>query len=524
MVMNVDLVIRGGMIVDGLGTPGYRADLAIVGERIETIGDLGGVAARATIDATGMAVAPGFVDLHTHSDGWLLRTDNFAAKTTQGFTTEVLMADGISYAPVRDWNVAEWFFYLRSLNGLRLDHYRGWQSLADYQAELDRNTAQNTLLQIPYANVRVNALGWGRQSPDDYQAREIRAAIRQGMDEGAAGLSTGLDYISQCFSSTAELIDACRAMAGHQGLYVTHVRYKQGLRRAIQEAVEIAETAGVPLHISHLKASAGLNIPQTLEMIDWARKRVDLTFDVYPYQPGSTMLNFLIPNECWERGPLGVLERLREPAIRDRFAAGLEAYELDLDQIHIAWTPSKDNSVHQGKLVSQYVAETGLSAADALCNLLIEERLAVLLVFNQGDDRLVEPFLQHDLYLMGSDGIYFEDGAVHPRIYGSAARLLGPCVRDRKLFTLESAVQKLTSGPARRFGLKDRGELRRGAYADVVVFDPRTVADQASYTDPHRHSVGIREVVVNGVPIVGNGEPVGFGRGNAPGRALRRGA
>jgi N-acyl-D-amino-acid deacylase len=519
--MTVDLLLQGGTVLDGLGHPGTRADVAIQGERVVAVGNCGQLTARETRDASGLVVAPGFVDLHTHSDGWLLRTGNFEVKTRQGFTTEVLMADGISYAPVRDWNAAEWIFYLRSLNGLRLDHYRGWESLADYQRELDRNTAQNSLLQIPYANVRVNALGWGRQAPDDYQAREIRAAIREGMAQGAAGLSTGLDYISQCFATTGELADACRAMADRGGLYVTHVRYKQGLRRAVEEAVEIAERGGVPLHISHLKASSGLDVDQTLELIDWARRRVDLTFDVYPYQPGSTMLNFLIPNECWERGPLGVLERLREPAIRDRFAAGLAAYDLDLDEIHIAWTQSKDNAVHQGKLLSQYVAETGLSAADALCNLLLEERLAVLLVFNQGDDRLVEPFLQHDLYLMGSDGIYFDDGAVHPRIAGSAARLLGACVRDRHLFSLEEGVRKLTSGPARRFGLRDRGELRPGAFADVVVFDPRTIADQATYENPHQFATGVRDVFVNGTAVVRDGAPLPFSRGLAPGRALK---
>ncbi|RPI84002.1 MAG: D-aminoacylase, partial [Planctomycetaceae bacterium] len=220
---------------------------------------------------------------------------------------------------------------------------------------------------------------------------------------------------------------------------------------------------------------------------------------------------------------LAALDSLRDPAIRARFAAGLAAYELDLDHIHIAWTLSKDNARHQGKLLSEYVAETGLAAADALCNLLIEERLAVLLVFNQGDDRLVHPFLQHDLYLMGSDGIYFHDGAVHPRVYGSATRLLGPCVRDWKLFSLEDAVWKLSGGPARRFRLDGRGELRPGAAADVVVFDADTITDRATYAKPHQLSRGVDHVLVNGVSIITSGEPVADLAGPLPGRALRRG-
>jgi N-acyl-D-amino-acid deacylase len=233
------------------------------------------------------------------------------------------------------------------------------------------------------------------------------------------------------------------------------------------------------------------------------------------------MLNFLLPYEVWEDGPLAALGKLTDPAIQARFAAGLDAYDLELDKIHIAWTHSKENARHQGKLLSDYVVESGVPAAQALCNLLIEERLAVLLVFNQGDDALVRPFLSHDLYLMGSDGIFFEEGVIHPRMYGSAPRLLGPCVRDWKLFSLEDAVHKLTGGPARRFGLKDRGEIRPGAWADLVVFDSETVADLATYDNPHQFAVGIPHVVVNGVPIVEDGQPCFKFDGPLPGRALR---
>lgn len=518
-----DLLVRGGRVIDGTKAPAFRADVGIEGDRITAVGDLSTAASKSTIDATGQVVAPGFIDLHTHSDGWLLREANFAPKTTQGFTTEILMADGISYAPVQPHNAAEWMYYLRSLNGLRLDEYTGWRSLADYLTVLDRKTAQNFAVHVPYANVRVNALGWGRGAPDDYQAREIRAAIRQGMDEGAVGLSTGLDYIGQCFSATDELVAACEAMADRKGLYVTHVRYKRGLINALNEAIEIALRAEVPLHISHLKASGGVPAEEVIELLDRASSMVDLSFDVYPYQPGSTMLNFLIPNECWEAGPIAAIARLREPAIRERFAAGLAAYELDLDHIHIAWTLSRDNAIHQGKSLSEYVAEMKKPAADALCDLLIEERLSVLLVFNQGDDRMVHPFLKHSAYLMGSDGIYFPDGQVHPRVTGSATRLLGPCVRDWKLFSLEEAVWKLSAGPAARFGLANRGKIAAGSFADLVVFDPDTVSDQATYLEPHQSSIGIDTVINNGTPIVQAGRPIPFSCGDAPGRALRRG-
>jgi N-acyl-D-amino-acid deacylase len=517
-----DLLIQHGTIIDGTRSPRRVGDIGIKDDRIAAVGDLSAQSGRVVIDAADRIVAPGFVDLHNHSDGWLLKTPHLAAKTMQGFTTEVLMADGISYAPVRRHNAAEWIFYLRSLNALRQDEYAGWESLADYLSCLDRANVQNSALHIPYANVRVNACGWGRQPPDDYQMREILAAIRQGMDEGAVGLSTGLDYIAQCFSSTDELAEACSAMAPKRGLYVTHMRYKKGILPALREAVEIGRRAGVAVHISHLKGHDANEAEQILGYIDkTARHEVDLSFDVYPYQPGSTMLNFLLPNEIWEDGPLAVLAKLLDPVMRSRFAAGLTAYDLELDKIHIAWTLSKENARHQGKLLSDYVAEFDLPAEEVLCNLLIEERLAVLLVFNQGDDRLVHPFLAHDLYLMGTDGIYFEEGVIHPRMYGSSTRLLGPCVRDWKLFSLEEAVYKLSGGPAARFGLTDRGTIRTGAFADLVVFDANTVCDRATYTNPHQFSVGIDHVVSNGVPIVRNGAPVENLSGPYPGRALR---
>jgi N-acyl-D-amino-acid deacylase len=517
-----DLIVRNGTVIDGTKAGRFRADVGILNSRIEAVGDLSSAQAAGEIDARGAIVAPGFIDLHNHSDGWLLKVPHLAAKTTQGFTTEVLMADGISYAPVRRHNAAEWLFYLRSLNALRIDEYRGWESLADYLREIDRRNVQNFAVHVPYANVRVNACGWGRAPVDDFQRREIREAVHEGLEAGAVGLSTGLDYISQCFADTAELVAACEAMAESRGLYVTHIRYKLGLLPALREAVEIGRRAGVPVHISHLKAPDANESEQVLEYIDReARHEVDLSFDVYPYQPGSTMLNFLLPYEIWEEGPLAALGKLTDPAFQARFAAGLEAYDLELDKIHIAWTHGKENARHQGKLLSDYVAESGVSAAQALCNLLIEERLAVLLVFNQGDDPLVHPFLQHDLYLMGSDGIYFEDGVIHPRMYGSAPRLLGPCVRDWKLFSLEKAVHKLSGGPARRFGLKDRGEIRAGAWADLVVFDPQTVADRATYADPHQYAAGISHVLVNGMPIVEAGRPRFSFDGPLPGRALR---
>jgi len=517
-----DLLIQGGTIVDGSGEPRFAGDVAVRDDRIAAVGRLDGAAAQQTIDATGMIVAPGFVDVHNHSDGWMLKTPHQTAKTLQGFSTEILMADGISYAPVNSHTAREWLFYLRALDGLRLDEYTGWESLADYMHRIHGRNVQNAATHIPYANVRSLACGFGRQTVDDFQMRTIEQEIRRGMSEGAVGLSTGLDYIVQCFSPTDELVEACRVVAEFDGLYVTHVRYKKGLLPALEEAVEIGKRSGVRVHISHLKGQSPGQVEQVLHYIDTvARNEIDISFDVYPYQPGSTMLSYLMPYEAWVDGPLAALSRLQRPEVQTQFRDGLKAYRLDLDHIRIAWVASKENSQHQGRLLSEYVDQMGLPAEEALLNLLIEERLAVLLVFDEGDDALVEPFLSHDLYMMGTDGIHTADGPVHPRQFGSVGRFLGHCVRETKLLSLEQAVCALSRRPAERFGLENRGIVKEGHFADIVTFDAETITDRATFLDPRRETTGVDTLLVNGTTVVRHGLPDESLADRHPGRFLK---
>ncbi|MCH7687573.1 MAG: amidohydrolase family protein, partial [Planctomycetes bacterium] len=248
-----DVIIQNGSIVDGTNSPRFRADLGIRKDRIEAIGDLGDAQAQQLIDADGKLVTPGFVDVHNHTDGWLLKRPHFVSKTMQGFTTEVLMSDGISYAPVNSNTFRDWMFYMRGLDALRMDEYRGWNSIAEFMQCIHGNTVQNAIAQIPYANVRSLHCGFGRQPVDDFQIRSIKEEIRKAMQEGAVGLSTGLDYIVQCYATTDELVEACSVLSEFGGVYATHVRYKTGLMRALREAVEIGKRAGVKVHISHLK-------------------------------------------------------------------------------------------------------------------------------------------------------------------------------------------------------------------------------------------------------------------------------
>jgi len=515
-----DLILHGGTVIDGTGGNRYAADVGLSGDRITSIGDLSAAEAARRVDVSGRIVAPGFIDVHNHSDGWLLKRPHFLPKTSQGFTTEVLMLDGISYAPVRPDTARQWLFYLRGLNSLRLEEYRGWESIGEFLAEFDRAAAQNVVGQVPYANVRSLVCGFGKQWVDDLQMKMIQTEVHRGMQDGAVGISTGLDYIVQCYTTTDELVEACKVIAEYDGVYTTHVRYKKGILDGIREAVEIGKRSGCRVHISHVKGRDEQTVEALLTLFDEASREVEFSYECYPYQPGSTMLNYLLPYEAWDDGPLGAMSRLHDPTVRDHFRQALESYPLNLDRMTLAWVPGKENTAFQGQTLDKYVEQVGLPVEEALFSLLIEERLAPLIVFNEGEDREIEPLLQHDRCVIGSDGIYQDGGTVHPRVYGTAPRIIGPCVRDRKLFTLEEAVAKLTAKSADVYGLKDRGRVVEGGLADLVVFDADTVTDRATYEDPHQTADGIDLVVVNGEVILENGQPVDFD-GPMPGRTLR---
>jgi N-acyl-D-amino-acid deacylase len=276
----------------------------------------------------------------------------------------------------------------------------------------------------------------------------------------------------------------------------------------------------VKVHISHLKGWNEAEVQEVLALLDAARRDVDLSFDVYPYQRGSTMLNYLLPYEVWQDGPLGVLAKLDCPEIRARFRAGLDALAVPLDQITIAWCGAAAGDSLQGMNLTNFVSDYGRPIEEALVELLIDSNLSTLMVVGPYDkDHLVEPLVQHDLAILGSDGIYFPGGHVHPRVFGSAGRWLGPMVRDRRLHSLEAAVHKASGKSAARYGLADRGVIRTGAFADLIVFDERTIEDRATYEKPQQDCVGMEHVIVNGETVVDGSQPV---TGPLPGRRVNR--
>ena len=507
----MDWIIRNGFVIDGTGMPRHKADVGITDGKITAIGDLSATTATQEIDASGKIVCPGFIDVHNHSDGWLLRDGHQTYKTQQGFTTEIIMSDGISYAPVSSETWRDWVYYLRGLNGLRMQDYTGWETLDDYLEVLKGRSVQNFAAQIPYANLRTLVHDFSRGPLDDSQIIRMQQLVTECLEAGAVALSTGLDYIAQCHSPTNELIKACLPMAGQNKPYVTHIRYKLGLLNGIREAIEIGRQAGVPVHISHLKCQPPYHPEQVFELIEEAcAEGIPTTFDVYPYQPGSTMLNYLLPYEVWEDGPLAATGKLALDHIRRKTEHSFDSYRLDLEHVLMAWSPTNDHLQDWGKTLQQIVRESGKNASSALIDLLLDEQLGVLCVMDEGDDKLVEPFVSHPRCMIGTDAIYQPNGKVHPRAYGSAGRWLGKFVRDTKLFSLEEAIRKMTSLGADTFGLEGRGRLVEDAYADLIVFDEHTINDHAEFGDPIHHCSGIEHVLINRKSVVKSGVPLDF--------------
>ena len=494
MAARYDLIIRGGDVIDGTGAPARAADVGVRDGRIAAVGDVDGEAAR-ELDATGMAVAPGFIDVHSHDDVAMLNT-RMDFKAAQGVTTVVNGNCGAGCAPANERLEA---FYGRGMSGILgpIERFT-WRSLGEfYEAVRAAQPAVNAAHLVPHGVLRVAAMGWENRPPADDELAAMREYLAEGMAAGAVGLSTGLIYAPGTFARTDELIELARVAAEHGGIYVSHIRNEgEGLLDAVREAIRIGEEAGCPVQISHHKASGRPNwglTKDSLALIDETRARgVDVTMDVYPYTAASTALIAIA------RG--GRLMR-------------------DADAHAIMVASVKHQHQYEGKRLDEIASMMDLPVGDAVERLLREEEntpVAIMFVMDEGDVRRV---LQHPECMIGSDGLPSPTGKPHPRLYGTFPRVLGHYTRDEGLLSLEDAVRKMTSLPARTFHLGDRGEVRVNAAADLVIFDPKTIADTATFEDPRRYPRGIGYVVINGVVAVEDGEPTGA----AAGRVLTRG-
>lgn len=516
-----DIIVRGGDVIDGSGSPRYRADVGIRGERIAAIGRLDSSRAQRVIDASGRVVCPGFIDVHTHSDVLLLAHPRHEPKIFQGVTTDLLGLDGLSYAPLSPANLLMMRRFLSGLNG-EPDIDWSWSSVSEYLARFHRQVAVNVAYLVPHNALRLETVGFADRPPDAAELAGMQALLAQGMEEGAVGFSTGLDYYPCRYAGREGLIGICRTVAEHDGVSVWHVRKLElGLLESIREVLRIAAETGVRTHFSHYAvpdASRRGESEEMLAMVDRARESgLDVTFDSYPYIAQSTALIVFLPRWVNDGGPDAILERLAQPETRRKICADLRSRSIDWSHRILTAVPSRKNSIYVGKSLLEAAAMAGSEPAEFFCDLLLEEKLAVGFLTRLGVEEDVRRIMRHPCHIAGSDGILVGEKP-NPRGWGTFPRYLGLYARDLGVLELEEAVRHMTSSPAARFGLYDRGLIREGLAADIVVFDPRTVIDNATFDRPKEYPSGIDFVLVNGALAVTQGEHTGA----LNGRALRK--
>ncbi|MGW3342648.1 N-acyl-D-amino-acid deacylase family protein [Nonomuraea rubra] len=507
--MTFDIVISGGRVLDGTGAPPYLADLGISGDRVAAVGRLGGATAGTVIDAAGRFVAPGFVDCHAHGDAAVFDAGVQRAALRQGVTTFVLGQDGLSFAPGSAETVAYASRYFAAVNGALAD---GPLTVAGLLAGYDRAVALNTAYLLPHGTIRYDVMG---PSPDRAGPGDVAGMLRRverGLSEGAVGLSTGLEYLPGRYADAEELAALCEPLGGLP--YVTHMRaYGQRAGVGMAEVVEIAERSGAAVHVSHLHGPAGVLLPLVEEALG---KGVDLTFDTYPYLRGNTILAMTaLPPSVPGADTDAALEMIASDALDEWWPAQSALWP----RLTISHAPGLEWA--EGLTMPAAAERAGTEPAAFCRRLLTETRLEAGVVIARPDegpqgDESVRRMLRHPSQTGGSDGIYV-GGHPHPRGFGAFARFLGRHVRELGDWTWEQAAVHLAAHPARRFGLADRGLLRRGFAADVVVFDPATVGDLATYPAPRTLAEGVDDVLVSGVRVLAGGELTGA----TPGRALR---
>ena len=513
-----DVLIRNGRVIDGAGNPWFRGDVGVSGEKIAAVGDLSGSSATREIDAAGRLVCPGFVDVHSHSDTSFLVNPRAESKITQAVTTEICGNCGYSTwlsAALRDEPGASW----------------DWKDLPGYFAALEaKGMPVNLGTLVGHGAVRSRVMGAEGRAPTTDELDAMREIVDQAMRDGAFGLSTGLKYAPGCYADIDEVAALAEAAGRRGGLYCTHLR-NQGaaLIESIDEAVEIGRRGGCPVHIAHLKVKGRENWGKArhmLAVIDAARADgMDVTFDQYPYPAASCAAMAITPAWAREGGPGAFLERLRDPEQRPRIEAGVVEQEdwTGSQRILISNCPP-DTSV-EGKSLAELAEAAGKSREAVMCDLLdlAGERLRVVFFFGWEED--IRAIMAHPAMMVGSDGSSLSregklgEGKPHPRNYGAFPRFLSRYVLKERLLSVEEGVRRMTSFPAARFALFDRGLLRPGAWADIVVADPDRLADTATYEDPHQVAVGIAYVLVNGRVIV-EGERF---NGRLAGKVLRKG-
>ena len=526
-----DVIIRGGAVYDGTGRAPVRADVGITGDRISAVGNLSRATAPTIVDAKGLAVTPGFINMLSHSEtSWFVDSRSMS-ELLQGVTTQIF-GEG-SMGPLSD----EMKQRRRGSQGDARFNVE-WTTLAEYLNVLEKHgISQNVASFIGAATIREYVIGLEDKPPTPAQLDQMRELVRREMEAGALGITTALIYPPAFFAKTEELIELCKVAAKYKGKYTAHMRSEADqLIEAVQETIRISREAGLPAEIYHLKAAGEANwskMDQVIKIIEDARKKgVKITADMYTYPAGGTGLNATLPPWVYDGGTEAAYKRLQDPATRQKIATAVRTPTSEWENLYmLSGSPERillasfrnDNLKPLiGKTLGEVAKMRGKDPVETIMDLLLEDRSRIgTIYFLMSEDNIKKqirlPWVSFgsDAASIATEGVFLRSAA-HPRAYGNFARLLGKYVRDEKVISLSEAIRRLSSLPATNLGLNHRGLLQKGMFADVVIFDPKTIADRATFENPHQYSIGVRDVFVNGKQVLKNGEHTGV----KPGKAL----
>jgi N-acyl-D-amino-acid deacylase len=513
------ILIRNATIIDGSGNPSYQADLAVVDDRIVDIGRFPNAQAELNIDAVGKVLCPGFIDPHSHSELAMLEGKHTAG-VQMGVTTEFTAPDGFGFAPLPAGRMKEYRSYLHGIYG-DVDLDWNWRTFDEYLNSFEGRIYNNVAPQIPHGVIRLAVKGWAAGPANNDELVAMCRLARECMENGSVGIATGLDYAPASHSDLRELVELSKVAAEYGGKYATHMRgYGDDSREiALAEVVAIAEQANIGVHINHFFGN-----PQIYASTEAARRRgIDITFDTYPYPAGATLLTFVFPRTLITTNVNDFLKKIYTPEIRQIVKQALDEELPEDNPAYFAYLSKPQNKWMEGKRVRDAWHATNQKPFDQfICDLIVDEEMAPLLIYPWSDlpernEERLRYSLTHPLQMVITDGIYV-GSSTHPRGWGTFPRLLGQFVREKGWLTLEDAVRRMTSFPAARFGLTDRGMIKKGLAADLVIFDPKTVRDRATWKEPRLAPIGIDYVFVNGNKIIEEGRLL---EGKYAGQVLR---